>query len=102
MMGVCQPAANRWNDPMTITAPPSTLQRTSYADGKILLDIGEGIATIRFNHPDKHNAMSVEMWEGLGVALKVARDDDSVLHLGRRHQPVRPHHGHARTTQGNR
>jgi enoyl-CoA hydratase len=78
MMGVCQPAANRWNDPMTITAPPSTLQRTSYADGKILLDIGEGIATIRFNHPDKHNAMSVEMWEGLGVALKVARDDDSV------------------------
>ena len=70
-----------------MTAPISTPHRTSYADGKILLDNGEGIATIRFNHPDKHNAMSVDMWEGLGFALQAARDDESVrvLVIGRAH-----------------
>ena len=41
------------------------------------------MAVIRFNHPEKHNAMSVEMWEGLALALTAARDhaDTRVLVL---------------------
>lgn len=53
-----------------------TQSPTSYADGKILYAHDDGIASIRFNNPEKHNAMSVEMWEGLGQALVAARDDE--------------------------
>lgn len=55
-----------------------TASRVPYADGRILLDRADGIATIRFNHPEKHNAMSVEMWEGFGFALKDAAADPDV------------------------
>lgn len=51
---------------------------TSYADGKILQQIDDGIGTITFNNPDKRNAMSLEMWEGLAEALVALRDDASV------------------------
>src|SRR5580704_17393024 len=51
---------------------------TSYADGKILKTITEGIGVITFNNPDKRNAMSLEMWEGLGQALTDLRDDPAV------------------------
>lgn len=61
---------------------PDNMQDTPsserYADGRILLDRRDGVATIRFNHPEKHNAMSVEMWEGFGFALQAARDDTTV------------------------
>jgi len=51
---------------------------TSYADGKILKTITEGIGVITFNNPEKRNAMSLEMWEGLGQALSELRDDPEV------------------------
>jgi len=51
---------------------------TSYADGKILKTITEGIGVITFNNPDKRNAMSLEMWEGLGQALTELREDPDV------------------------
>ena len=41
----------------------------SYADGKMLAQVADGIGTITFNQPDKHNAMSVAMWDGLGAIL---------------------------------
>ncbi len=41
----------------------------SFAGGKILQTISEGISTITFNNPEKRNAMSLELWEGLGEAL---------------------------------
>ncbi|HET7887359.1 MAG TPA: enoyl-CoA hydratase [Bradyrhizobium sp.] len=50
----------------------------SFADGKILKSITEGVGIITFNNPGKRNAMSIEMWEGLGAALIELRDDDSV------------------------
>jgi len=71
MIRFIEDAGNR--EPMTSTSSSDT-----YADGRILLDREGGIATIRFNHPEKHNAMSVEMWEGFGFALQAARDDDAV------------------------
>jgi len=50
----------------------------SYADGKILQRIADGVGVITFNNPEKRNAMSLDMWEGLGSALIELRDDPEV------------------------
>jgi enoyl-CoA hydratase len=50
----------------------------SYADGKILQSVTEGVGIVTFNNPDKRNAMSLDMWEGLGAALIELRDDPDV------------------------
>ena len=50
----------------------------SHTDGKILQNVAEGVGVITFNNPDKRNAMSLEMWEGLGNALIELRDDPDV------------------------
>src|SRR5579871_4051568 len=50
----------------------------SFADGKILKNITDGVGIVTFNNPDKRNAMSIEMWEGLGAALIELREDDSI------------------------
>jgi enoyl-CoA hydratase/carnithine racemase len=50
----------------------------SYADGKILQNVSDGIGVITFNNPEKRNAMSLDMWEGLGLALVELRDDPAV------------------------
>src|SRR6478752_2812086 len=51
---------------------------TSHADGKILQSVGDGVGIITFNNPDKRNAMSLEMWEGLGQALVELRDNPEI------------------------
>jgi enoyl-CoA hydratase/carnithine racemase len=50
----------------------------SYADGKILQSVTDGVGVITFNNPEKRNAMSLDMWEGLGHALTELRDDPAV------------------------
>src|SRR6202051_3917994 len=50
----------------------------SHADGKILQNITDGVGVITFNNPEKRNAMSLDMWEGLGHALVELRDDADV------------------------
>ncbi len=50
----------------------------SYADGKILQQVTEGVGVITFNNPEKRNAMSLDMWEGLGHALTELRDNEDV------------------------
>jgi enoyl-CoA hydratase len=55
-----------------------TQNQKSFADGKILKNITEGVGIVTFNNPDKRNAMSIEMWEGLGAALTELRDDENV------------------------
>jgi len=50
----------------------------SYADGKILQEVVDGVGIITFNNPEKRNAMSLQMWQGFGEALTALRDDDSV------------------------
>jgi enoyl-CoA hydratase/carnithine racemase len=50
----------------------------SFADGKILQSVTDGVGVITFNNPDKRNAMSLDMWEGLGHALTGLRDDPDV------------------------
>src|SRR5215472_12762223 len=56
---------------------PDTKQK-SYADGKILKDVADGVGVVTFNNPDKRNAMSLDMWEGFGLALTELRDDQNV------------------------
>src|SRR5215468_1548747 len=55
-----------------------TKSEKSFADGKILKTIKDGVGIVTFNNPEKRNAMSLEMWEGLGQALTELRDDDAV------------------------
>jgi enoyl-CoA hydratase len=50
----------------------------SFADGKILRNVADGVGVITFNNPEKRNAMSLDMWEGLGLALIELRDDPDV------------------------
>ena len=49
-----------------------------YAAGKMLASMQDGIGRITFNQPDKRNAMSVEMWDGLTAILSAWEDDDRV------------------------
>ena len=50
----------------------------AFADGKILAEIKDGVGRITFNQPEKRNAMSVAMWDGMGQALDVFAADASV------------------------
>jgi enoyl-CoA hydratase/carnithine racemase len=56
---------------------PNTAEK-SYADGKILQSVADGVGIITFNNPAKRNAMSLDMWEGLGSALIELRDNPDV------------------------
>ena len=47
----------------------------SYADGKLLLSITDGIAVLTFNNPEKLNAISAEIAEALAEALTAIKDD---------------------------
>ena len=55
-----------------------TKTEKSYADGKILKNVKDGVGIVTFNNPEKRNAMSLDMWEGLGLALTELRDDENV------------------------
>src|SRR6202047_1560264 len=49
-----------------------------FADGKILKSITDGVGVVTFNNAEKRNAMSLDMWEGLGQALIELRDGADV------------------------
>jgi enoyl-CoA hydratase len=49
-----------------------------YAGGKMLAGTRDGVGAITFNQPDKRNAMSIEMWEGLGSILDAFDADPQV------------------------
>src|SRR6478672_3741787 len=59
-----------------LDVPKST--EKSHADGKILQSAAGGVGIVTFNNPEKRNAMSLEMWEGLGNALIDLRDNPDV------------------------
>ena len=52
--------------------------KKSHADGKILQSSADGVGIITFNNPEKRNAMSLDMWEGLGHALIELRDNPEI------------------------
>ncbi|HUN39968.1 MAG TPA: enoyl-CoA hydratase [Acetobacteraceae bacterium] len=49
-----------------------------YAGGKMLAAKDEGVGLVTFNQPEKRNAMSLEMWLGLGEILDEFAEDSSV------------------------
>src|SRR3978361_1245588 len=55
-----------------------TVAEKSHADGKILQRIEDGVGIVTFNNAAKRNAMSLDMWAGLGNALVEFRDDPGV------------------------
>ena len=54
-------------------APPG-----QWASGKMLAAVADGVGVITFNQPEKRNAMSVEMWDGLAGILDAWEADDAV------------------------
>jgi enoyl-CoA hydratase/carnithine racemase len=62
---------------MMLNIPKNPAEK-SFADGKILQSVDGGIGIVTFNNPEKRNAMSLDMWEGLGQALTELRDDPDV------------------------
>src|ERR1043166_8514308 len=63
--------------PAMLNIPKSQTEK-SFADGKILQRVEDGVGIVTFNNPHKRNAMSLDMWEGLGEALIELRDDPDV------------------------
>lgn len=45
---------------------------------RILAEVQDGIGWITFNHPERRNAMSLDMWAGLGRAAEAFERDDAV------------------------
>ncbi|HWZ08596.1 MAG TPA: enoyl-CoA hydratase, partial [Bradyrhizobium sp.] len=50
-------------------------EERSFANGKILKAVADGVGVVTFNSPEKRNAMSLDMWDGLGQALTELHDD---------------------------
>lgn len=55
---------------------PNTL--LDLGTGRILAEVREGIGWITFNQPEKRNAMSLDMWTGLGIAAEAFEHDPAV------------------------
>jgi enoyl-CoA hydratase/carnithine racemase len=45
---------------------------------KILADVDGGIGWLTFNHPQRRNAVGLEMWQGIGDALEAFQNDAAV------------------------
>ena len=59
----------------TVAAEGSTRE---YAGGKMLAARRDGVGVVTFNQPSKHNAISVDMWGGLGEILDEFAADDTL------------------------
>lgn len=45
---------------------------------KMLAEVKNGIGWVTFNNPERRNAVSLEMWEALGIILESFQQDDAV------------------------
>lgn len=50
----------------------------SFAEGKILARKEGGVGTVVFNQPEKRNAMSIAMWDGMAEALDLFEADPAI------------------------
>jgi enoyl-CoA hydratase len=57
---------------------PDNAETREFAGGKMLAAKDDGVGLITFNQPEKRNAMSMEMWTGLGDILDEFAEDSSV------------------------
>src|SRR4051812_43791460 len=70
----------RWrsDDPVMDGQPVAAAPVREWASGKMLAAVADGGGTVTFNQPEKRNAMSVEMWDGLTGILDEWAADPSV------------------------
>jgi enoyl-CoA hydratase/carnithine racemase len=54
------------------------LAAREFAAGTILAEVSDGIGTITFNQPEKHNALSGGMWTAVERILAAWENDDAV------------------------
>ena len=47
-------------------------------NSKMILEIKDGVGYVTFNNPEKHNAVSLEMWESLGEMMDQLEKDNNV------------------------
>jgi enoyl-CoA hydratase len=45
---------------------------------RILAEVRDGVGWITFNHPERRNAMSLDMWQGMGIAAENFERDPQV------------------------
>jgi len=57
---------------------PDNAETRPFAGGKMLAAKDDGVGLITFNQPEKRNAISMEMWTGLGDILDEFAEDSSV------------------------
>jgi enoyl-CoA hydratase len=55
-----------------------TLRAVPLATGKIVAEVDSGIGWLRINQPERRNAISLEMWQGLSDATAAFEADDAV------------------------
>jgi enoyl-CoA hydratase/carnithine racemase len=61
------------------TATTNSINGTRrYAGGKMLAAKNDGIGLVTFNQPEKRNAISIEMWQGLGQIFDEFAEDNDV------------------------
>lgn len=53
-------------------------QVTEYASGKLLASVSDGVGLLTFNQPERRNAISVAMWDGLAAILDGWDSDPAV------------------------
>ncbi len=57
---------------------PDHAETRAFAGGKMLAAKDDGVGLITFNQPEKRNAISMEMWTGLGEIMDEFAEDSSV------------------------
>ena len=63
---------------MTQASAPNAEGAPEHAGGKMLAARRDSVGVVTFNQPEKHNAVSVEMWHGLAEILDEFAADDSI------------------------
>ena len=56
----------------------TALRAVSLATSKIIAEVADGIGWLRINQPERRNAISLEMWQGLADAMAAFEADDVV------------------------
>ena len=54
------------------------MRETAFADGLMLAQVDGPVGTVVFNQPAKHNAVTVEMWIGLGEIIAMMEADPAI------------------------
>ena len=56
----------------------SEIKKLNLSTNKILAQISDKVGHIIFNNPERHNAVSLEMWDAVEESLKAFSKDDNI------------------------